>query len=163
MFSWGEGGSKNGRPKSWAPKDGLFLQVLFGKSDGGGEISCYSVGVHITHTLAHTGENASADLGPLTTQHPVSPILRWKNVLATLQLLAKSIWHPKSKVACTHRGKAKVYGMDTDAGISERFKNDHPSVASSRLRRCCCAPPHPRLRLWPGREGARYRQPFPLP
>lgn len=96
-------------------------------------------------------------------QHPVSPILRWKNVLATLQLLAKSIWHLKSKVACTHWGKANVYGMDTDAGISERFKKDHPSVAPSRLPRCCCAPPHPRLRVWPGREGAPYGQPFPLP
>lgn len=40
-------------------------------------------------------------------QHPVSPILRWKNVLATLQLLAKSIRHPKSKVTCRHRGEAK--------------------------------------------------------
>lgn len=116
----------------------------------------------VSQTEAVTAFESSADLGPLAMQHPVSPILRRKNVLATLQLLAKSIWHPKSKVACTHRGKANVYGMDTDAGISERFKKDHPSVAPSRLPRCC-APPHPRLRVWPGREGAPYGQPFPLP
>lgn len=41
-----------------------------------------NVGVHITHT--HTYENASADTGPLTMQHPASPVLRWKILLATI-------------------------------------------------------------------------------
>lgn len=53
-------------------------------TEGGGELSYKRRSAHCTHSLAHTGANASADMGPLTMQHPASPGLRWKNVLATL-------------------------------------------------------------------------------
>lgn len=49
------------------------------------------------------------------------------------------------------------------AGSLRATRERSSSVASGRLRRWCCAPPHPRLPVWPGREGARSRQPPPLP
>lgn len=49
------------------------------------------------------------------------------------------------------------------AGSLRATQEASPLDASGRLHRCYRAPPHPGLRIRPGREAARSRQPSPLP